>query len=222
MKKALLTVATPEIASLCQPFLENHRLYAEARGYDYLQTSEKFWPDLHPSFTKVHVIREAMLAGYKEIVWADADVAFMDFRVDLADLLKKDIFMAGYHQANWKLWKYICAGLTVWKRTADAMDFVDEWHERCTIGTLRIEPKKRVIVTYPPWEQWYMDEIIRETAFKGIYAASAEEIGCFCPEMWHDGILWRKGMPTIHFAGQHTWERRVEVFEQIYKPLIVT
>lgn len=221
MKKAIITLATSNILSQCADFLNNQRAYARANGYEHILFTDVYWPLLHPSFSKVHYIRKA-LQDYEIVIWNDADVAYMNFNVDLAQLLNKPgIFLAAYQQTNWQMWKYLCAGLTVWRSCPEATKYVEEWYLRCEIGTERISPGKRVVVTYPPWEQWYMDEINRETEFHGIYAATGDEIGCFCPEVWHDGTIWHRGMPTIHFAGQCGWERRAEIFRDTYASQVI-
>jgi len=211
MKKRLLTIVTAEIASLCHPFIKNQRKYASIHNYDYLVVPEKHWKDLHPSFSKVYEIDKAFGEGYDIVLWADADVLFMDLNVDLAGLLTDGIFLAAYQQSNWTMWKYLCAGLTVWRNCEQSRDFVADWRERCEIGSPCVQVGKRVIITHHPWEQWYFDELIRECNWSGIRACSANEIGCFCPEIWSDGTTWKDGMPTLHMAGPATWEQRAEI-----------
>jgi len=209
--KKLITIATSDIRQWCNGFIQNHKEYAAANGYEYVEVSEIHWKDLHPSYSKVHEIQKALIEGYEYVLWADADVIFMDYRVDLAGLLQGNYFMAAYQQTNWPAWPYLCAGLTVWKKCPNARLFVEEWVDRCEKGSPLIIPGKLTRMLHEPWEQWYMDELVRKWEYKGIRACTAEEIGCFAPEIWHDGTMWKEGMPTIHLAGPTTWERRSEI-----------
>ncbi len=220
MKKKLVTIATIEIAPFAFGFLANQKDYAEANGYDYEVVTTRHWKDMHPSFSKVHEIHRALQEGWDTVLWADADVLFTNYTVDLDDLLSPGVFLAAYQQGNWSAWKYLCAGLTVWKNTNQAKRFVDEWMERVEIGSPRVRPNQRVIIPHHPWEQWYFDEIIRETNHVGTRGCTAAEIGCFCAEIWHDGTLWVPGMPTIHMAGPATWQQRAELLPR-YLPHVV-
>lgn len=214
MRKKLLTIATAGIAEYAKDFLKNQRRYAKANGFEYEVVRERHWKDLHPSFSKVYEINRCLEEEWDIVLWADADVLFMDHSVDLTDLVMEpgnDIFMAAYQQGNLREWKYLCAGLIVWRNCPAARKFVTEWKERCEIGSPCIRPNMRVIITHHPWEQWYLDEIIRETNYAGIRACTAQEIGCFCQEIWSDGTPWVPGMPTIHMAGPASWETRAQV-----------
>lgn len=212
MSNVLITIATPEIADHAALFIENHRGYAAKTGYEFRFVTDAHWKHVHPSYSKVYEIDRALKDGAEVVIWADADVAFMDWSIDLASLLKPDYFMAAYQQQNWHRWKYLCAGLTVWKNTGPCRAFVDEWVKRCTAEKTQDRP----------WEQWYMDELVRETNYAGIRPCNAAEIGCFAPEIWHDSVIWQPGMPTVHLAGPATWERRAEVFKSAYAPQVKT
>lgn len=228
-KDRLLTIATPHIIYDCWPILETQRAYCEARGYEHVVVREAFWKDLHPSFSRVHEIQQALEAGCENVVWADADVAFMEHSWQIADLLGGPYWMAGYCQSNWpppgsdasKQWQYICAGLTVWRNCPESRAYVDEWANRCVNGSPGILPgSQKVRVTWHPFEQWYFDELNREHSFEGIRAASAEEIGCFSRELWNDGTMWREGMPTVHFAGPNPWPDRRQTYIDHYAKLV--
>lgn len=212
MKKLLLSLATQEIRAIAEPFLQNHKAYAERNGYVYQCAEEVHWEDKHPSFSKVWTIHQGLVDGYDFVIWADADVAFTNFSVDLSRLVKdQDYFMAAYWQRNWKSWKYLCAGLTVWKNTPDAIAFVKAWIKHVEEGTM----------LDMPYEQWWLDLIVRETNYAGIRPCTADEIGCFSSEIWHDGIKWKPGMPTIHFAGPASMERKASVFETTYASQVI-
>jgi len=225
--KRLITIATPEIRQWCNGFVQNHKEYALACGYEYVEVSEIYWKDLHPSYSKVHEISKALKEGCEYVLWADADVIFMDYRVDLVHLIDGshwsdlgDLFLAAYQQTNWPAWPYLCAGLTVWRNCKESQMFVQEWVDRCEHGSPLIVPGKLTRMLHEPWEQWYMDELNRKWEYKGIRACTAKEIGCFAPEIWHDGTLWEEGMPTIHLAGPSTWERREEIAHHYLRKVV--
>jgi hypothetical protein len=198
--------------------MENQAEYAAAHGYEHRIVVQPHWTHLHPSFSKVHEIGVALAEGFDRVIWFDADVAVMDMTVDLAKLLEPDYFMAAYRQNNWPAWPYLCAGLTLWRGDDRARRFIAEMRERCEIGSPSVRPGERVIITHAPYEQWFQDEIVRETNYAGIRPCEATEIGCFASQIWNDGVIWKPGMPTVHFAGPSTWEKRREVFLEHYRP----
>ena len=214
--KIILTIVTPSIASHCIELMANQAAYAKARGYEHRIVSEIHWTNLHPSFSKVWEIHQALEQGYEKIIWADADIGFMEQSIDLGDLLTLGYFMAEYQQQNWLAWKYLCAGLSVWRNCPEAKSFVDEWKECVELGSPSIEPGKRVIVNYKPWEQYYQDQMIRDRAYSGIRPCTAAEIGCFAPEIWHDGTIWQPRYPTVHLAGDRSWETVERVYREVY------
>lgn len=220
MRKKIITIATAEIAVFAFDFLINQKEYADSNDYEYEVVTTKHWGELHPSFSKVYEIHRLLTEEWDVVIWADADVLFTNHTVDLARLLTPDIFLAAYQQGNWSAWKYLCAGLTVWRNCKQARRFVDEWKERVEIGSPCIRPGQRVLVPHHPWEQWYFDEIIRESNHAGTRGCTAAEIGCFCPEIWHDGTWWVKGMPTLHMAGPASWEMRAQVLPKYLKQVI--
>jgi hypothetical protein len=41
--------------------------------------------------------------------------------------------------------------------------------------------------------------------------------------IWHDGVIWDRSMPTVHFAGQQwTWETKRQAYLDKYKDLVIT
>lgn len=230
MKKLLLSLATPEIREIAEPFLQNHKEWAERHGFVYQCAEEVVWKHLHPSFSRVAMLDKAMKDGVDIAIWADSDIAFLDMRRDLSDLLGDDYYLAAYHQQNWVLFPYLCCGLMVWKNTPESRAFIAEWMDRCLNGSPKVIDGERVkieganarepLMQAKPWEQWYFSELIREVKYKGIRCCNAWEIGSFCTEIWFDSVRFEPGMPTVHMAGDAPWERRVQVFNEIYKPLI--
>lgn len=217
MKKLLVTIATENILPYAKEIIENQRWYAGKQKYDYLCHETIYWPNLHPSFSKVWEIWNALETGYERIIWADADVAFMDSSFDLATLLDDTskypdgYFMAAYQQTNWKTWRYLCNGLIVLRNDDECKKYVAEWMRRVDTHFIKDHP----------WEQWYFDEIIRETDWHRVRCCTGAEIGCFAPETWHDGTIWKRGYPTVHFAGSHiSWPERQRAFLEHYLPQV--
>lgn len=210
MRRKLITIATPDIQPFCKEMLENQRWYAGKQKFEFELVEKPYWTDLHPSFSKVWEINRTLEEGYDFLIWADADVAFMDSSNDLTQLLEPDYFMAAYQQMNWKTWAYLCNGLIVMRNIDQAKDYVTKWIQKIETGFIKDHP----------WEQWYFDELIRETNYSGVRACTAKEIGCFAKEVWHDGNIWEKGMPTVHFAGPTCWSTRQAAFLKHYQPLV--
>lgn len=220
MKDRLITIATPEIIYECFPILENQRQYAQTRGFRHDVIKDLRWPHLPASWSKVHEIHKALLDGCETVVWADADVAFMDYNWQIADLVGNGTFLAGYKQENWKAWPYMCFGLTVWRNGPEAMAYIEHMIDCIENGTPYIAKGTRTDVATigKPWEQWVGDEMNRFylDEYKGLKFCSASEIGCFSKELWNDSVVWQDGMPTVHFAGDNPWSDRRQTFIDHY------
>lgn len=222
MRKLLVTIATSEIKAIAEPFLANQRAYAARNNYEYRVIETLYWKDLAASFSKVHEIDRALKEGFDYVVWTDLDVVFLKMSFDLKDIIESkladrpELFMTGKQQLSWVKWKYICMGLTCWRNTEDARNFVTEWKDRCERGCPSWIPGKRTKIIDHPWEQWNSDMLCRETQYHGIYAANAKEIGSFCPEIWSDGDLVENPV-TMHYAGQGaSWQKKVDIFKRKY------
>jgi hypothetical protein len=168
---------------------------------------------LPASFSKVWTVLEALRDGCETVIWADADIGFMDMTVDLADLLSPDYWLAGYRQRN-SAWigdrPYLCAGLMVIRNGIPTIKFVEDW-------VRRIETRE---VTWHPWEQWHLDAMLRETEFRGVRMCDAAEIGSFSREMWNDGVPWKLGYPTVHLTTPLDWPKRRRIFIDHYQGLV--
>jgi len=227
MKKLLLTIATDNIREVAAPFLENHAAYAKANGYEY-RIEGLIWTHLHPSFSKVPAMERGLKEGWDWIVFADLDAAFMNFNIDLKDVIESrlkempDLFVAGRQQLNWNAWKYICNGLLVIRNTPYAHKFFEMWSDYCLNGTPNVVPNKRIYITEHCYEQFSFDQLIRDTGYHGVYAATGKEIGTFAAEIWTDGEAFVKGYPTLHCAGPADWPRRAQVFREKYAHQVIT
>lgn len=211
--KQLVTIITPEIEQHCVEFRANHEEYAKANGYFYGCSSTLHWPDLPASFSKVWSILNALRNGCETVIWADIDVAFMDMTVDLAGLLKPNHWLAAYNQKNDK-WigdrPYACCGLMVIRNGVETIKFFEDLFRR-------VDTRE---VTWHPWEQWHFDAMMRETNFAGVHLCSAKEIGAFAKELWHDGVWWSPGCPTVHLTTPLDWPLRRQVLVDNYLPQV--
>ena len=228
--KRLISMATPNIANDCAELIANHREYAAAQGYEYECHQEKHrdFMDFHPVYSRLGFLLDA-LDDSEFAVWADADVAFMDHTWDIASLLdhgKVDIgryvpgnptpvlekspgvWLAGYNQANWPT-SYLCFGLVVFRANWLSKSFLRE-----VIHRARQNPE-----IDNAREQYYVYDVLAQINYAGTRMCSPSEIGCFSPELWHDGNRWKRGYPTVHLAGGD-WPKRNKVFHQQYKPLV--
>lgn len=77
-----------DMLRLTQP---RHQSYARAHKFDLWS----IFADVHPemkvgAWPKVHLILDALKAGYEYVVWLDCDAAVIDFEADLRDALPAD------------------------------------------------------------------------------------------------------------------------------------
>ena len=210
MKKIIFTMATEAIMPYCSELIENQQIYSAKHGYEHQVVQQVHWEDMHPSFSKVWELKRLLSEGFDLVILADADVAFINSGIDIGELVNDSFFCAAYKQTNFDPFPYLCCGLMVWRNTPDAHSFIDKWIEL-------IEGRSMLA---HPYEQWHFSTLIREVNWQGIRCCNANEIGCFAPEIWHDGTYWARGMPTVHLAGPADWPRRRRVFLDYYKPLV--
>lgn len=218
--KQLITIITPGIAEHCVEFKANHAEYAARHGYAYNCYSDLYWPDLAASFSKIGYIRDALgVADNDVVLWADADIAFTNMTVDLADLLKPDYWLAGYAQQNNACVggrPYICAGLMVIRNDARSQMFFDD-----VLTTKPIWYNDNINNRIHGWEQFYVDEKFVERNFEGVHCCTTAEIGGFSREFWNDKKPWFPGCPTVHISATGNWPGRRKVLVQKYLPKIV-
>lgn len=222
VRKLLITIATPEIRGVAAPFLENHKQYAIRNNYEYVAHGKRFWEDKHPSFSKTGYLQQALRDDYDLVLYADLDVAFITQGVDLANLLiGTNKWFAAYQQQNWDESPYLNAGLFVVRQCLQAREFADEWVHRCETGCPDWVPGKITPIIDFPWENWHLHGIAKKLKYEGMRCCNAKEIGCFCPDIWHDGVIWNRSHPTIHFSGQMaTWQQRADLFTKKYLKLV--
>lgn len=225
MKKLLFTICTPEIEEAASPFLQNHYAYAARNNYEYRvyvsRFPGEFFESNHPSFSKVPFALEALRNGYDAVLYADADVAFVDQGVDLVNLLTDDYWFAAYHQQNWDKFKYLCCGLWVVKKTDASILFFSEWKDRCILGCPAWVPGVRTKVENHPWEQWHASALFQEIDYKAVRCCNSKEIGCFSDLVWDDGVKWDRSCPTVHLAGQgKSMAEKADIYVKHYAPLV--
>lgn len=226
--KKLISMATPNIANDCEEFIANHQDYARVQGFEYECHSEKHkdFQDLHVVYSRLGFLLDA-LEDSEFAVWADADVAFMNFTWDITSLLnhgKIDIgrylkgqpitekspgaWLAGYSQKNWHT-SYLCFGLIVFRSNWLSKSFLRE-----VVRRARENPE-----TDNAREQYYAYDVLSQINNQGVRMCTTNEIGCFSAELWNDGTRWQPGFPTVHLAGAN-WDARKKLFRQNYKQLV--
>ncbi len=226
--KRLITIATSNIREHCSELLENQREYAAAQGLEYCDYEQLHpdFADVHPVYSRLGYVMDALKEGADKVIWADADVVFIDHTRDLCNLVDvpgitvarwepgtkgpelynaDGYWLAGYRQTNWP-GAYLCFGLLVFRNTWLTKAFLNE-----IMTTMRENPEVSAR------EQYYAQKALIKINFAGVRLCSGREIGCFAPQIWHDGTVWEEGMPTVHLAGPADWERRRRVFLEYYK-----
>lgn len=212
--KQLCTIITPDIADHCRELDANHAEYAAANNYFYKSSSSLHWPDLPASFSKVWTCLEALRNGCETVIWADIDVAFMNMRYDLEQLVvAPEYWIAGYNQKNQEFIgdrPYLCAGLMVIKNGIETIRFFEKWAQL-------IDTRE---VTWHPWDQWWFDQLLRDRNFAGCRLCGPSEIGSFSKELWNDGYPWQPGYPTVHLTTPLDWPKRRKVFLDHYQGIV--
>lgn len=209
MKTCLVTLDTPDISFHAAPLQENKVRYARRFGHDFLHaTSSDFGPDIPASYGKLLAIQRAFLAGYKKVIWADADVGFTNFTRDIAELSDGEK-IAGLAEID-KPQPYICFGLVVIPQSFLPMieliiDLVNE----------------RDVETKHPWEQTYVNEFLK-TCPARVKLCTVDEIGSFWSEYKIACVPrpWQPGDLTVHL-GLGPWWLRHGAWLAKYAPYIV-
>lgn len=227
--KRIITMATPNIKPYCSELIENQKRYANTRGYEHI-VYENLHPDFkeyHPVYSRLGYLLDSFRDGAEKVVWADIDVAFIDHSWDIGQLLeiggitvarwgqnspelyKADgCWLAGYDQQNWP-GAYLCFGLLAFRNNWLSISFIQE-----IVRSMKENPDQSAR------EQFYAQVALIKINFAGVRLCSAEEIGCFSSQIWHDGVVWKEGMPTVHLAGPSEWSDRQKVFIKHYQKLV--
>ena len=229
--KIILSMSTQEIEQYTKELASNHAEYAAAQGYQYKCFTERHasFTEYHPSYSRLGFLLDAMKEGYDPIVWADIDVAFLDYTWDIASLLdygKADaafglpdwqiqwgktggVWMAAYKQGNWPS-TYVCFGLVAFANNWLSKAFLEE------VARLSKNPNMQDTSCH---EQLYVNEELVRVNFAGVRACSPQEIGCFATELCDDHNQWQAGYPIVHLASG-PWLLRQEAFVNTYGPTI--
>lgn len=229
--KVILSMSTVEIEQYTKELIENHKEYAAAQGYEYKCFTEKHpvFTGYHPSYSRLGFLLDAIDDGYDPIIWADIDVAFLDYTWDIGSLLdygKDDtavglpdwqirwdktggVWMAAYKQANWPS-TYICFGLVA---------FANNWLTKSFLQEISRLSRNPAMEDSSCHEQLYVNEELVRINFAGVRPCSPSEIGCFATELCDDHNQWQEGYPTAHLASG-PWPKRQKVFCEKYRQLI--
>lgn len=107
---------------------ERNTAYCAAHGFDYWHRIENSLPDTDPlkgSWAKIELIRRGLEAGYKSVVWLDADTLIRDMDTDLRDAITPGHISACWHRIpqlhHWNV------GALYLSNTERVRAFVAEW-----------------------------------------------------------------------------------------------
>jgi hypothetical protein len=203
---------TPDIAEYCNELRSNKLDYANHWGYDFQCEPNVYWPNIAPTFSKLWYIAKH-LRNYDALVWADMDVAFTNFGIDIISLLKPNYWIALLDQ-NLPLEGRCCAGLMVIKNTPASRDFV----ESLCASVPNVENRF-------PYDQTLVVQHLAARDWEGVHLCTEDEIGSFWEERWNSRRPWLYGDLTIHLGGDlgtdNPWSHRKRVFEEKYQHLII-
>jgi hypothetical protein len=105
-----------------------HQDYCDKYKFDLwsIKRSITDYPAQEKTWERLVLVKQAMLAGYKYIVWMDADAIIRDDKMDLRTACK-DIGVC--YDVMFRVHHYNC-GVMYFENTVKIRDFVFEWHER--------------------------------------------------------------------------------------------
>lgn len=124
--------ATGAYQALLQRALPHHLAYAEAHGFDYWPLFGEMRPTpwRHPYWEKAYLIRQAMRAGYAEIVAMDSDTLIVG-QEDVRLAVPAEGVGAVWHaRDDWNdkdAYDHYNVGVLYVRNGARAQDFVAEW-----------------------------------------------------------------------------------------------
>jgi hypothetical protein len=106
----------------------NHNEYSYRHNYTYIKEiiQNEDFPDWHPTWIKIHVIKK-YLPLFDYVVWIDADAVFVNQQISIESLIEShnvDLIIPKqeFDQAAGQMWTNTTTGFMVWKNS--------EWSER--------------------------------------------------------------------------------------------
>lgn len=215
MKKIVLSMTTPAIELAAEPFIANHRRYAEARGYEYRCATDvhKDIAQLPASYSKVFQIVEALDEGYELVVWADADVAFTRLDIDAETLVGNGHDFAALRELG-KGCQYVCCGFMIVRSCG--------WTKKM-FADVKAQILSATGPTEHPWEQTHVNAWLCEAGFNRAHLCTEDEIGSFWEELLGQPTErpWQYGDFHIH-CGAAAWPKRGSIFMTKYSNKVVT
>ena len=125
MKIAVISYATKNrewLYSITNPV---KRAYCKKHGYDFSFSTENLFPDRHPAWGKLPIIRKA-IDNYDWVMWIDDDAMFANHAISLESIIEKygangvDIIVA-------KDMTDLNSGVMLFRNTDFVRCFIDEW-----------------------------------------------------------------------------------------------
>jgi len=108
--------------------VEHNQRYCDAHGFDYwhkVENSIKGSDPLKGSWSKVELIRQGLAAGYRYVVWLDADTLICDVHTNLRDAIPPYKIGACWHRipqlSHWNV------GALYVESCPDTREFISQW-----------------------------------------------------------------------------------------------
>lgn len=133
LSRALCSIGVGPHEELLEISARSYKAFASRHGYDVVLTNEVLAPERPPAWSKIRMVRD-LLERYDEVLWIDADAAFVDTSKDIADLVRrgKDIYLVEHRWHENDDWRSANTGVFLTRATDWSRAFLDAvWaHER--------------------------------------------------------------------------------------------
>ena len=127
----LYQLITPNIDDYAQYGMASVYEYAQKHGYSYSVQRSQLVEDMHVNWTKIEMIRQALLSSASEwVVLFDADLILMNSEISLDFFIEKvpsniHILMPG--DTHFFKWRKPNAGFIIVRRSEEGIKIVNDW-----------------------------------------------------------------------------------------------
>jgi hypothetical protein len=203
-KPNILFCSLSDRPNFSQPIFDKLKEYCHIHNYKYVLEDKVLDTSRAPSWSKIILLKREMLNNkdIDYIVWIDDDILICDKNKKFEDFLNND-FSSLLICNDIAINPFNC-GLMVFKNNQESIDMLDEVWE---IGNRETKWKKE-----PNWEQ---------ECFKIYYGKDNSKIKII-PHRTMQSIhmTYKPGDFSIHFAGIHNINRRIQMRDQMLKNII--
>jgi hypothetical protein len=186
--------------------MQRHAAYCNSHKMDYWCHFGNPCPErLDGAWDKVHWINLAMGMHYKYVFWMDTDAAINRFDVDLRDALKDFDIGAVCHdpeKSNYLkvrgIVKHNNVGVTYYRNTDIAREFVKEWHD-----------------SYPGEDNWFEQGIFNRMSALDKYKGVVGTVD----DTWNAtiNVNWVDNPNVVGWHGIFPWAKRVGMMKDYLK-----